>query len=246
MGSTWGQFLREPLHKMVVSDKQMVMKTIAIFIVCDIILTHGSPLNSEIMDINSEPGKPYIMQCESQGGRPPAEIQWWDGEGRRIVSDVTEHVKRMEDTNMFKTVSTLRFRPSTGQRVKCSAHNDAFRTGKVSDYIEIIIKGKPKVETKSLEDGDSVKIFCNNNKPLENKKFKWFINDVEIFDETKNYLEIEQFSKSYDRSRVKCAVKDENNEDKVIRIVELEYKQNTREPKALPKSFKDIMNEQPV
>merc|ERR1712013_381073 len=101
------------------------MKTIAIFIVCDIILTHGSPLNSEIMDINSEPGKPYIMQameeemmevqegeevelqCESQGGRPPAEIQWWDGVGRRIVSDVTEHVKRMEDTKMFKTVSTV-------------------------------------------------------------------------------------------------------------------------------------------
>ena len=55
------------------------------------------------------------LQYESQGGRPPAEIQWWDGEGRRIVSDVTEHVKRMEDTKMFKTVSTLRFTPSTGQ-----------------------------------------------------------------------------------------------------------------------------------
>jgi len=234
---------------------------------CQVSGGHGVPPIASApvtLTVNSEPGQPYIMQameeemmevqegeevelqCESQGGRPPAEIQWWDGEGRRIVSDVTEHVKRMEDTNMFKTVSTLRFRPSTGQRVKCSAHNDAFRTGKVSDYIEIIIKGKPKVETKSLEDGDSVKIFCNNNKPLENKKFKWFINDVEIFDETKNYLEIEQFSKSYDRSRVKCSVKDENNEDKVIRIVELEYKQNTREPKALPKSFKDIMNEQPV
>ena len=57
------QFLREPLHKMVISDKQMVIETIAIFIVCDVSLTFGSPLNSEILDINSEPGKPYIMQA---------------------------------------------------------------------------------------------------------------------------------------------------------------------------------------
>merc|ERR1711874_337811 len=177
----------------------------------------------------------------SQGGRPPAEIMWWDGEGRRIVSDVTEHVKRMEDRKTFKTVSTLRFKPSTGQQIKCSAHNDAFHTGKVSDLLEITIKGKPKVELKTLEDGDSVKIFCDNNKPLESKKFKWFINDVEIFDETKNYLEIQQFSKSYDKSRVKCSVKDSNNEDEIIRVVELVHKQNTHEPKALPKSFKDII-----
>jgi hypothetical protein len=216
------------------------------------------------LTVNSEPGQPFILQareeevlevqegeevelqCESQGGRPPAEIMWWDGEGRRIVSDVTEHVKRMEDRKTFKTVSTLRFKPSTGQQIKCSAHNDAFHTGKVSDLLEIRIKGKPRVELKTLEDGDSVKIFCNNNKPVESKKFKWFINDVEIFDETKNYLEIQQFSKSYDKSRVKCSVKDSNNEDEIIRVVELVHKQNTREPKALPKSFKDIMNEQPV
>jgi len=166
--------------------------------------------------------------------------------GRRIVSDVTEHVMRMDDRKTFKTVSTLRFKPAAGQKVKCSAHNDAFPTGKVSDYLEIAIKGKPKVEVKSLEDGDSVKIFCHNNKPLENKKFKWFINDVEIFDETKDYLEIQQFSKSYDKSRVKCSVKDENNVDQVVREVELAYKQNSRQPKAVPKSFKDIMNEQPV
>merc|ERR1719317_95066 len=178
--------MEEPLHKMVISDKQMVMKTIAIFIVCDIILTHGSPLNSEILDMNSEPGKPYIMQakeeemmevqegeevelqCESQGGRPPAEIQWCDGEGRRIVSGVTEHVKRMEDTNMFKTVSTVIIKSSEYSLIKCSAHNEIFPAGRMSDAVQIVIKGKPKVETKSLEDGDSVKIFCNNNKPLEN------------------------------------------------------------------------------
>ena len=54
------------------------------------------------LTVNCEPGKPYIVQaregdsvmvepgeevelhCQSQGGKPPAEIEWWDGSGRRI------------------------------------------------------------------------------------------------------------------------------------------------------------------
>merc|ERR1712013_412754 len=246
MGSTWGQFLREPLHKMVVSDKQMVMKTIAIFIVCDIILTHGSPLNSEIMDINSEPGKPYIMQameeemmevqegeevelqCESQGGRPPAEIQWWDEEGRRIVSDVTEHVKRMEDTKMFKTVSTLRFTPSMGQQVKCSAHNDAFPAIRQSHGIMLELLGQPQLQFEQLEDEASVKITCKDDNDNSVKKFKWSINDVELFDETENVLQIHQFSKSYDKSKVKCSVVYRDNSEKVSKIVELLHKETPK------------------
>merc|ERR1712013_791265 len=227
MGSTWGQFLREPLHKMVVSDKQMVMKTIAIFIVCDIILTHGSPLNSEIMDINSEPGKPYIMQCESQGGRPPAEIQWWDGEGRRIVSDVTEHVKRMMDTNMFKTVSTLRFTPSMGQQVKCSAHNDAFPAGRMSDAVQIgAVNHQPVVvHIKQVEEGDSVKIVCQGRENSRFSRFKWFINDVEIFDEDQNILELQKFTKSFDNSRIRCFTEDIIGQSSLVKEVKLVLKE---------------------
>ena len=51
------------------------------------------------------------LKCQSQGGRPPAEIQWWDGEGRRIVSDVTEHIMRMGDRKTFKTKSNLKIIP---------------------------------------------------------------------------------------------------------------------------------------
>ena len=215
---------------------------------------------SVTLSVNSEPGNTHIvqareedvmevkkgeeveLQCESQGGRPPAEIQWWDGEGGRIVSDVTEHVKRMEDRKTFKTVSTLKFRPSAEQKIKCSAHNDAFSTGKVSNPLEIRFKGHPKVEVKELDDGDSLKIFCNNDRISEHMKFKWFINDVEIFSETQNMLEIQQFSKSYDKSKVKCVVKDRNGEDEIVRVVELVHKsQSVRKPRVLPSTFKPSM-----
>jgi len=219
----------------------------------------GEGLRSKevMLMVNSEPGVPYIVQardtdrlkvergeeiqlvCESQGGRPPAEIQWWDGSGRRIVSDVTEHVSRMGDGRNFKTTSTLRFAPAGEMKVKCSAHNDMFPAGKMSDYLKIKVKGQPTMEQRALQEGDSVKIYCNSEQTLGDLRFKWFINDVEIVGETKDHLEIEQFSKSYDKSKVKCASADN---DEVLRVVELVFKEEeeTREPRALPKTFKDL------
>ena len=59
------------------------------------------------INVNCEPGKPYIVQaqegeelqvgagqevelhCQSQGGKPPAEIHWWDTDtGDRIVANM--------------------------------------------------------------------------------------------------------------------------------------------------------------
>jgi len=198
------------------------------------------------LTVNSEPGQPYIiqgreidvmkvkdgeeveLQCESQGGRPPSEIQWWDTDtGRRIISDVTEHVTRMEDMKTFKTVSTLKFKPSGEMRVKCSAHNDAFPVGKESHPMTIKVKGQPSVEMMELEDGDSVKISCSSEEYPQKMKFKWFINDVELSGEKENILEIQEFSKSYDGSMVKCSMKGIGDSYELNKLVKLVHKQTT-------------------
>jgi len=240
-----GQFLTEPLHTMVISDKPLLIKTLALFIVFDISLIHGSPFNSEMIYMNSEPGQPYIMQameeemmevqegeevelqCASQGGRPPAEIQWWDGEGRRIVSDVTEHVRKMEDTNMFKTVSTVKIKSSEYSMIKCSAHNEVFPAGRMSDAVQIdTLNHQPVlVQIKELEEGDSVKIVCQERDNSRFFRFKWFINDVEIFDEDQNILELQKFSESFDNSHIRCFTKDITGQSNLVKEVKLVLKE---------------------
>jgi len=198
------------------------------------------------LSVNTEPGIPYIvqakedgvmevekleeveLQCESQGGRPPAEIQWWDGEGRRIVSDVTEHVMRMEDRKTFKTVSTLKIKASNYQLITCSAHNDVFPAGRMSKSVQIGTEDQVEVETKELEDGDSVEIICQEQQNDRSVKFKWLINDAEIFDEDKNILELQKFSKSFDNSHIKCLIEDSMGHFNVVRAVKLVYKIKAR------------------
>eukprot|EP00092_Neocalanus_flemingeri_P006229 GFUD01006703.1.p1 GENE.GFUD01006703.1~~GFUD01006703.1.p1 ORF type:complete len:427 (+),score=150.36 GFUD01006703.1:100-1380(+) len=201
------------------------------------------------LSVNSEPGQPYIVQareedmvevkegeeveleCQSQGGRPPAEIQWWDGEGRRIVSDVTEHVKRMEDRKTFKTVSTLKFTPDQPMRIKCSAHNDQFADTKQSDVMEVVFKEKMGMGTKTLKEEESFEVKCEDNEPSENLGYKWFINENEILSESKNILKIEHFVKAHDKSVIKCVVEDDQGNTQVMKIVQLQLVTQDKEDK---------------
>eukprot|EP00092_Neocalanus_flemingeri_P006230 GFUD01006704.1.p1 GENE.GFUD01006704.1~~GFUD01006704.1.p1 ORF type:complete len:471 (+),score=143.04 GFUD01006704.1:104-1414(+) len=207
------------------------------------------------LSVNSEPGQPYIVQareedmmevqegeeveleCQSQGGRPPAEIQWWDGEGRRIVSDVTEHVKRMEDRKTFKTVSTLKFTPDQPMRIKCSAHNDQFPDTKQSDGMEVVFKETMRMVTKTLKEEESFEVKCEDN-DSEKLRYKWLINEKEILSESKNILKIEHFVKAHDKSIIKCFVEDDEGQRKVLKIVQLQlgYLDDTKGQHALARS----------
>ena len=77
---------------------------------CQVSGARGAPsIRSDLVSltVNCEPGKPYIVQaregdsvlvepgeelelhCQSQGGKPPAEIQWWDERGSRISAGMS-------------------------------------------------------------------------------------------------------------------------------------------------------------
>ena len=69
----------------------------------------GGGVRSEeaTLSVNCQPGQPYIVEaqegdtllleqgeevelhCQSQGGKPPAEIHWWDGAGNRISAGMS-------------------------------------------------------------------------------------------------------------------------------------------------------------
>merc|ERR1712226_1210902 len=47
-------------------------------------------------------------------------------EGQIILGHAQEHITRIQHTNTFKTVSTLRFNPLQPMVVTCTAHSEAF------------------------------------------------------------------------------------------------------------------------
>ena len=78
-----------------------------------------------VVSVRAEPGVPYILQavdyqvlevlegqhvvldCVSQGARPPAEISWYDGETIKEQEKSRETVTKKRDSEIFKTHSTI-------------------------------------------------------------------------------------------------------------------------------------------
>merc|ERR1712228_374474 len=119
------------------------------------------------LDVNCEPGKPYIVQaregekvelhCQSQGGRPPAEIQWWDQDGNRLVQEgnklsIQEFATKIQDKKTWLTISILKIVPNKPLVLKCTVFNDAFPTPKESEAIQVTIKGQLTAEIKRFNE----------------------------------------------------------------------------------------------
>merc|ERR1719278_1156251 len=156
--------------------------------------------------------------------------------GERVRSEVTQHVERSGRT--FRTTSTLRTPVHKYSRFYCTAHSEAFPALKKSSVVEVNIRGEPRLESVQLRTGESVKIFCHNNIKDSNLQFRWFINDKPIPDETSEVLQINEFSKSYDNSVVKCAA----GNDEIIRAVQLKLNRDEK-PESRIVTFDQVMQQ---
>jgi len=192
--------------------------------------------------VNSPPGQPHILQakevdqieaemgelielhCESQGARPSAELNWINAEGEKLVSQVTQHVTRIEETKMFKTVSILQFYLQQEEKISCTAQSDAFPVPKVSRSIEVTFGKKPVEEERMAVEGESFTLDCETEQKSISAKYKWFIDGKEIENETSSKLEIQEFSKGFDNSVLKCISENVSGKLKTIKVITLKHR----------------------
>ena len=204
---------------------------------CQVAGRSTSPLLSSAatLEVEVEPGRPSIMEaregdwvevergeevlltCESQGGRPHAEIQWRDAEGQIILGHAQEHITRIQHTNTFKTVSTLRFNPLQPMVVTCTAHSEAFPEVLRSNPLTVQLRRKVQEEQVMVRTGGSVTISI----PENNGPYKWLLNGREVEGETSNSLDIEEFTPDYDMSLVKGVQEKFGGETRVLKLVRL-------------------------
>jgi len=172
-------------------------------------------------------GEELLLTCESQGGRPHAELQWRDAEGQRVFGHVQEHVTRIGSSPTFKTVSTLRFNPLQPMAVTCTAHSEAFTKVASSRPLTVQLRRKVEEEEVKLREGGSVKLQLAENRG----PYKWLLNDREVEGETSNSLVIEDFTPDYHNSVVKCIQEKFGGEARVLKIVRLLHDTSTEERK---------------
>jgi len=182
-----------------------------------------------VVRVTSEPGTPYIRQaedrdllevlekqtvvldCFSQGARPPAEIQWFF-DGVLQAGNIKETVTREPGSDTFRTHSSLSFMPSRNLNVKCSSRSDQFPDTRYSRELSIRLRFQPKVELSSpdsVQEGDKFSVTCDSQAYPENVAYKWYFDGVELSGERDKTLMIEDISRENNKAAVKCSVENE-------------------------------------
>ena len=198
------------------------------------------------LTVTAEPGRPFIRQaaeadllevledeaavveCESQGGAPPAELAWY--EGRRpvrpeLVGKETAVVTKEQQT--YRTVSTLTLRPGTSTRLRCASTSSHFPATKYSPELEVRVRFLPKVNIElspdRVREGDTFSVTCGSKAYPENVAYKWFFDGKEITDQRSESLIIERITRDHHQSAVKCSVENEVGRSEAATSLEVQF-----------------------
>merc|ERR1712223_147687 len=167
--------------------------------------------------VEVDQGEELLLTCESQGGRPHAELQWRDAEGQRVFGHVQEHITRIGTSSTFKTVSTLRFNPLHPMAVTCTAHSEAFTKVASSRPLTVQLRRKVEEEEVKIEIGDNKELSCGDHEGT----FKWTLNGKPVEGESGKVLSIEDFTADFDNSVVRCLQEKMNGETRILRQFKL-------------------------
>jgi len=198
-----------------------------------------------VISVSAEPGLPYILQaadydvlevlegqhvvldCESQGAKPPAEINWYNGDKPMGASNIKETVTKQRDNKTFKTHSTLTLMPKENMNIKCSSFSEQFPSTKYSRVLEIKLRYMPKVSIDlskdRIQEGDKFSVTCNSKAYPENVAYKWFFGGIEIAGEKNDTLMIEEISREHHASDVKCLVENEVGRTAMATTLNVEF-----------------------
>ncbi|XP_061725358.1 irregular chiasm C-roughest protein-like isoform X1 [Cydia pomonella] len=172
-----------------------------------------------------------ILECESVGGKPPAEITWVDSNAGVLTQGVTYTVEPLSDGQRFTARSIIKMSPKQehhNQTFTCQAQNTADRAYRAAS-IQIEVKYAPKVQiriksgAKRIPEGSDVTVVCQAEANPTNLTYKWYMDEHLIIGNYTKELKIENITRKYNDIVIKCEVFNEVGKSEDSRTLEVTY-----------------------
>jgi len=171
------------------------------------------------LQVRAEPGPPVILEakegsrlevkegeevrleCQSQGGVPPADLVWRQ-EGSMEVEGLRgtkQHVEKREDGRTFRTTSEIKFLPVSDVTIECWAESNEVGV-KRSTSVQVELVAPPKVKLRSdrtindevwVEEGEKVEIGCEVEARPMKVNYTWIVGGSEMKGEKGETLLVE-------------------------------------------------------
>ncbi|CAB4066424.1 unnamed protein product [Lepeophtheirus salmonis] len=183
------------------------------------------------------------LECVSQGGKPAANIDWYDDRGN-LLNDratITYSSKRLSDDEtslkykLYTSKSVLKFSPTLqnhNRSYRCEAWNEAGKAREPT-YVTLDVKFSPNVVVMPIRagvirEGDKVGFRCtvSANPPPHEKSYRWYIENEPIRSHFGFYYEIYNVSRHFNDKQIKCTVENDLGKAMGVRTMEVEYGPN--------------------
>ena len=162
-------------------------------------------VNNDVVEVVE--GEEVLLNCSTQGSKPPAELIWKDDNGKVFVSNILETVEKVKSSQTYKTTSILKTRLKMSLNLTCSAFSEQFPNPTTSRKLEVRLKFKPRpslnITNDDVKEGDTVVIHCPAKAFPSKVAYSWYINGEEQADKS-NTLTIRMISRVLDKAVVTC------------------------------------------
>ncbi|XP_022672770.1 irregular chiasm C-roughest protein-like isoform X2 [Varroa destructor] len=176
------------------------------------------------------------LVCRSDGGKPAADLTWFDGLGNRVEGpSLKREIKPVPDSKRENSLLTWTFHPSKehdGQTLTCRADNPA-TTDSMLATITMEVRYPPaitfSVENDKVQEGDTVRFLCSAQANPTELTYRWFRNDEPIkMAGNENFLVLERVSRRMNGETVTCEVRNSIGISKSTQTLNVYYKPQFR------------------
>ncbi|XP_022251226.1 irregular chiasm C-roughest protein-like isoform X2 [Limulus polyphemus] len=157
-------------------------------------------------------GMTVELTCESNGGKPPAELAWLDGDGNVVTQDIHLTTHLLGDKKRANAALKWTFKPRREHDEKtfsCRSENPAIKQPMVAT-IKLAVKYPPEVtltaNRKKISEFDDVEFTCDAVANPKDVKYKWYRNDELIPEHHVTTLFLNKVTRQLNGQTISCEV----------------------------------------
>lgn len=161
----------------------------------------GDPLIVQGGVIQADEGTATTIECVSPGGKPAADILWYDGDGDVVMNNVELRTIRLEDGKRFNTSSAVRIvadRRHHNRSFTCSASNIADRSRRTVSVL-LAVRYAPSIRLmpsrELAAEGETLTYSCRAHANPAPTRYSWWVDGVEAPGFNSNFFLIANISR---------------------------------------------------
>ncbi|CAL4139445.1 unnamed protein product [Meganyctiphanes norvegica] len=186
--------------------------------------------------VKTTAGAAVQLTCRSRNGKPAAEIQWLDGDGRQVSEGVQYSTELLQDGHRQDAKSVLSFLASRNHHNKvftCAASNPALHQP-LTTQVTLEVRYPPEVtiihDSDGYKEGETATLTCSATANPQKMTYRWYRSGQLVTGNNSTQLVVADLTRDVNLQDIICEASNEVGTSKKITRLSVHYGPSFRLP----------------